>query len=116
MAAGSTVLSEDMEQANFVSWFRKTYKDVRIFAIPNGGHRHIAVAAKLKVTGVCSGVPDLFVPEWRLWIEMKREKGGSVSAEQKDWLEYLNGCGYTAFVTKGCKDAQDKVLAFHASL
>lgn len=110
MAAGSTVLSEDMEQAYFVSWFRKTYPSVKIFAIPNGGHRHISVAAKLKVTGVCKGVPDLFIPEWRVWIEMKKAKGGRVSPEQKDWIEYLTGCGYIAFVANGCEEAKEKIM------
>jgi hypothetical protein len=36
--------------------------------------------------GVSPGVPDLFIPDWLLWVEMKREKGGRVSPEQKDWI------------------------------
>lgn len=44
--------SEDKEQQVFIQWFRFQYKNVRIFAIPNGGERHIAVATKLKSTGV----------------------------------------------------------------
>lgn len=58
-----------------------------VFAIPNGGHRHKAVAAKMKAEGVKAGVWDVFVPvskyedgddyygphilECGLWIEMK---------------------------------------------
>lgn len=47
-----------------------------IFAIPNGGARHPAVAAKLKAEGVKAGVPDLFLPVARhgyhgMFIELK---------------------------------------------
>jgi len=101
--------SEDQEQMWFVQWFRRTYPDVRIFAIPNGGHRHIAVAAKMKATGQVKGVPDLFVPAWALWIEMKRQKGGSVSIEQKDWHEYLLSIGHKVLIAKGFDDAVKKL-------
>lgn len=95
-----------------VQWFKRTFPDVRIFSVPNGGHRHPAVAAKMKATGVASGVPDLFVPEWRLWIEMKRVKGGSLSPEQKDWIEYLDRVGYCVIVGKGAEDAKQQISAF----
>lgn len=99
------VLSEHIEQREYVQWFRQTYPGVRILAIPNGGARSPATAARLKVEGVCAGVPDLFVPEWGLWVEMKRETGGKVSKDQKDWLEYLDYCGYTVIVGLGKADA-----------
>lgn len=51
----------------------------------------------------------MFVPAWSLWIEMKRTKGGSVSAEQKDWLQYLEGIGHTAIVCRGAEDAKRQV-------
>lgn len=102
--------TEDHEQMMLVQWFRRTYPGVRIFAIPNGGARHPAVAAKLKATGVSKGVPDLFVPECQLWIEMKRIKGGTVSPEQKDWISYLESIGYTCIIGKGCEDAKAKII------
>jgi hypothetical protein len=104
--------SEDREQMLLVQWFRRTYPGVRIFAIPNGGHRHPAVAAKLKATGASAGVPDLFIPAWKLWIEMKRVKGGSVSAEQKDWIKYLEEVGYCVKVCKGAEAAKVQIQAF----
>lgn len=106
------VPSEDHEQMQLVQWFRRTYAGVRIFAIPNGGHRHPAVAAKLKASGTSSGVPDLFIPAWRLWVEMKRVKGGSLSAEQKDWIQYLESVNYRCIVGKGAEDAKAKISAF----
>ena len=108
VGAGRTVLkvpSEHEEQREFVRWFRQTYPDVRILAIPNGGARSPATAARLKAEGVCAGVPDLFVPEWGLWIEMKRAKGGKVSKDQKYWLDYLANCGYRVIVCLGKTDA-----------
>jgi hypothetical protein len=103
--------SEHLEQAEFVSWFRQTYQGVRIFAIPNGGARGIATAGRLKVEGVTSGVPDLFIPAWRVWIEMKREKGGVLSPAQKDWISYLESVGYVCLVARGAADAKAKVEA-----
>jgi hypothetical protein len=97
----STVLSEDMEQTLFISWFRKSHPNVLIFAVPNGGHRHKTVAAKMKATGTVRGVPDLFIPEWRIWVEMKRAKGGKLSPEQKGMIDYLQAVGYQVFVAEG---------------
>lgn len=93
--------SEHEEQCLFVQWFRRTYPDVRVFAIPNGGARSLSVGARLKAEGVSRGVPDLFVPEWRLFIEMKREKGGIISEYQESWKNYLEKNGYTVFVCNG---------------
>ena len=107
-----TAPSEHFEQATFVSWFRQTYPDVRIFAIPNGGSRSQTQGARLKLEGVSPGVPDLYVPAWNLWIEMKRASGGRLSAEQKDWINYLQSVGNCAIVCSGCADAQEKVRQF----
>jgi rhodanese-related sulfurtransferase len=104
--------TEHEDQKGFVTWFRMTYPRVRIFAIPNGGVRSKAAAGKLKAEGVSAGVPDLFVPAWGLFIEMKRLKGGVVSEEQKDWLDYLASEGYSVMVCRGIDDAIRSVKAF----
>ena len=103
--------TEHEEQCKFVQWFRRTYPTVRIFAIPNGGARSPATAGRLKAEGVSSGVPDLFIPAWGLWVEMKRSKGGSLSAEQKDWIAYLSNLSnnHTVIVGKGSEDAKHKL-------
>lgn len=105
-------ISEDTEQMYFVQYFRREFKDVRILAIPNGGARHPAVAMKLKLGGVSAGVPDLCIPAWHLWIEMKKLKGGILSKDQKSWIEYLEGCGDSVIVGRGCEDAKRQVLLF----
>lgn len=105
-----TAPSEHLEQVRLVSWFRRQYTDVRIFAIPNGGGRSMAQGASLKAEGVQAGVPDLFVPAWSLWIEMKRETGGTVSPAQRDWIAYLEGIGHTVIVGRGFDDAREQVI------
>ena len=67
---------------------------------------------QLKAEGVASGVPDLFIPAWGLWVEMKRTKGGSLSAEQKDWIAYLESVGFCCIVGKGADDAKRQISAF----
>tara|TARA_R110000823_G_scaffold305033_1_gene426854 strand:- start:229 stop:495 length:267 start_codon:yes stop_codon:yes gene_type:complete len=83
-----------------------------IFAIPNGEKRAISVAKRLKMEGVVRGVPDLFVPAWNLWIEMKRVSGGRLSPDQKQMIEYLEGARHTVIVAKGATDASQQVLKF----
>ena len=102
--------SEHLEQVRFVAWFRKTYPQHWVFAIPNGGDRNRITAAKLKAEGVSRGVPDLFVPSMRLWVEMKRQKGGSLSADQKEWRDYLKEQGYLWIRGNGFEDAKQQVI------
>lgn len=97
--------SEHLEQAEFVQWMKRNYPEHRLFAIPNGGMRSKAVAMKLKIEGVMRGVPDLFIPSLRLFVEMKKQKGFTVSPEQQDWIDYLNTVGYTAQVCAGKDEA-----------
>ena len=101
--------SEHLEQVRLVSWFRKTYPSARIFAIPNGGGRSMAQGAALKAEGVTAGVPDLFVPAWGLWVEMKRSTGGVVSPVQRDWIAYLNGIGHQVIIGRGFEDAKRQI-------
>ena len=102
--------SEHLQQVRLVSWFRRSYPDTRILAIPNGGGRSASQGASLKAEGVQAGVPDLFVPEWLLWLEMKREAGGVVSPVQRDWISYLEGIGHRVIVGRGFEDAKRQIL------
>lgn len=101
--------TEHVEQREFVSWFRKTFPAVRILAIPNGSQRSRTTGARLKAEGVVAGVPDLLIPAWNLWVEMKRADGGAVSAVQKDWHRYLESIDHTVLVCAGFAQAKEKV-------
>lgn len=114
------ILTEHQEQAAVVSWALAQKGDLaeagHIFAIPNGGHRHPAVAVKLKAEGVRPGVPDLFLPvpmKWPgggarshgLFVEMKRTKGSRTGKEQRLWHCRLRSLGYAVVVCKGSEAA-----------
>jgi hypothetical protein len=101
--------TEHVEQREFVAWFRKTYPAIRILAIPNGSQRSRTTGARLKAEGVVAGVPDLLIPAWNLWVEMKRADGGAVSAAQKDWHRYLESIDHTVLVCAGFLQAKEKV-------
>jgi len=103
-------MSEYMEQVKFVSWFRKTYPDIKIYHTPNGEKRELRIALKLKNMGVMRGVWDLYVRSLNLWIEMKDVKDNDLTKEQKEWQEYCEQFGDKFIVGYGFEDAQKKVL------
>ena len=110
ISVSKTFPSEHSEQVGFINWFRVQYPRVLIFAIPNGEKRSISVAKRLKAEGVVRGVPDLYVPAWNLWVEMKRVSGGRLSPDQKEMITYLENIGHKVIVGKGAGDASKKVL------
>ena len=110
ISASKTSPSEHSEQVGFINWFRVKYPNVLIFAIPNGEKRAITVAKRLKAEGVVRGIPDLLIPQWTLWVEMKRISGGRLSPEQKAMIQYLEGIGQKVIVAKGAADASKQIL------
>ena len=112
ISASKIYPSEHDEQVGFINWFRAKYPQVLIFAIPNGEKRAITVAKRLKAEGVVRGIPDLFIPQWTLWVEMKRISGGRLSPEQKGMITYLEGIGQKVIVGKGAADASRQILEF----
>ena len=102
--------SEHDEQVGFVNWFRTKFPKVLIFAIPNGGKRSIGAGKKFKAEGVVAGIPDLFIPAWDVWVEMKRESGGRLSPDQREMIKYLESEGYKVIVGKGATDASRQIM------
>ena len=103
--------SEHQEQAAVVQWMCLQFPGLSVFAIPNGGHRHKATAARLKAEGVRPGLPDLMIPvPWNgkhgLFVEMKRQKGGQVSAAQHEVIATLRAWGYAVEVCPGFEAAK----------
>ncbi|MNZ64359.1 VRR-NUC domain protein [compost metagenome] len=112
--------TEEQDQIALVAWFdRWAPKDLRgrLAAVPNGGHRNKATAGRLKASGVRAGVPDLQLLTPRhgfagLIIELKREKGGALTKEQADWLDWLNAQGFMAVTCKGFDAAQKTIKGY----
>lgn len=123
--------TEDGEQMALFAWAALNYEQYQhlkwLYAVPNGGFRHIAEAAKFVATGTRAGVPDICLPlpiqtEWAkqyagLYIELKiekrrKEKDGGCSKEQLAYLEYLNSIGYIAKVCYGWIEARDLLIKY----
>jgi hypothetical protein len=108
-------VSEHLEQARYFAWVKKhrrTHEQLhRVFAIPNGGYRHKAVAARMKAEGVEPGIPDIFisVPKNGLsgvYIEMKsKDPKAKLSDAQKAKTMLLRQYGYQVYVCKGADHA-----------
>jgi hypothetical protein len=106
---------EDEEQIMVVNWFRLAFPRTLIYHTPSGQLRKFLIAVKLKNMGVVPGIPDLFVPAWKLYIEMKRVKGGTLTEAQEEMIPYLESCGYVCIVAKGFDDARSQILNFKKS-
>ncbi|MCO7225900.1 VRR-NUC domain-containing protein [Pleionea sp. CnH1-48] len=112
---------ESQHQRTVIEWADlATIQGVKVgehlFAIPNGGHRHIAVARKLKLEGVRPGVPDLFLAISKggfhgLFIEMKAPKPhkSTVSQYQVDWQVRLTSQNYWVVVCYGADAAIQQI-------
>jgi hypothetical protein len=81
-----------------------------IIAIPNGGKRGKLEGMRLQAEGVTAGVPDLQIPAFALWIEMKA-KGGRLSPVQKEIHERLRSEGQTVEVCYSTAEAIDVVTS-----
>lgn len=112
--------TEHQEQCTVFQWARlmagKHPELDMLFAIPNGGARHVVVGRKLKAEGVRAGVPDICLPVPRdpyngLFIELKTESGRATSL-QTEWLDKLRQNGFCATVCRGADDAIGMIRAY----
>lgn len=86
------------------------------FAVPNGGHRHIAEASRLKAEGVRSGTPDLcfMLPDGKVaWLEMKAAKG-SLGPAQKEFRDIAHRLGHQWGVAKSIDEALEFLTSIDA--
>ena len=112
---------EAQEQTTLFQWaamMSRFYPELALMhAIPNGGSRNPIVARNLRLQGVRAGIPDICLPCARngfhgLYIELKRQKGGRVSVDQKKMLLALNEQGYKAVVCNGWEEAKNTILEY----
>jgi hypothetical protein len=106
---------EHQLQRACVTWFDLQFPKLRtlLFAIPNGGHRHIATAGKLKAEGVRAGVADMFLaiggPGYLgTFIEMKTDTG-KLSDSQKAFRDAVVSAGYRYMVIRSFYSFQEQV-------
>lgn len=116
------MLSELKEQRLVVNWCLE--RRIRVSATAQNTFTNSWKALNQnKAAGVVKGVPDLIIiipPEYRkngeyktVFIEMKKEKGGSVSKEQREWIHDLdNSTGVSASVCRGHQEAIEFLSRF----
>ncbi len=106
--------NEHDHQAALIRWARNhvdQYPPLALLhAIPNGGQRGKAQAAKLKAEGVKAGIPDLFLPVARrgahgLYLELK-VGSNKPSNEQVKVMGQLEEAGYLCRVCYGAEAAR----------
>lgn len=100
--------TEHAEQVAFVARCRR--ENIFVFSIPNGvnisdSKLRFAEIEKLKAEGLVKGIPDLFIPQYKLFIEMKRRDGGVVSESQKKVHCVLRQLDYKVEICAGAKQA-----------
>jgi hypothetical protein len=131
MAARFGVCVADDDRAYTVQGFAEANKAAPLpeldflFAIHNQGHGDKIRGAQARAEGVKAGVPDMLLPittraNAGLFIEMKRPKTainakGSVSAEQRVWIDKLIANSYCVVVAYGWLDAKQAILAYLAT-
>lgn len=115
------VPTESEEQQALFRWAQLqagAYPELQwMYHIPNEGYRHPATGHRLRAEGLKRGVPDICLPAARggyhgLYIELKRTRGGVLSAEQLDWLAALSEAGYAATVCRGWEEARRCILNY----
>lgn len=109
---------EDDEQIAFVEWL-DLQAGVKYTAIPNSTYtKSWSVKRRNNRLGLRAGLCDMFIiisPKasqdglgYAIFIEMKRQKAGVVSPEQKKWIEAINDIGtlqVQAYIAKGAAEA-----------
>lgn len=112
---------EAQEQRELFQWAAMQagkYPELRfMYHVPNGGKRNAKEAALMKAEGVKAGVPDIVLPTARgafhgLYIELKRQKSGRLSEDQKQYLAHLQRQGYSAVMCRGWRHAASVILMY----
>ena len=102
----NTTPHESWEQQSLVAELERLEPGILMEINPAAGMKlDKRMAAAVKTLGYQAGTLDIFLPEHRIYIELKRQKGGSLSPEQKTRIPRLEAAGYRVIVAKGAVDA-----------
>jgi hypothetical protein len=115
---------EHQHQCWLFEWFFYAHRELWgcMWAVPNGGKRSKAEAARLKAEGVIAGVFDVTLAVARggfhgMFIELKAPKTavsarGRVSDDQKDHQVRMESQGYKCVVCWGWQEARDAITEY----
>ena len=106
MTIKNTTPHESWEQQSLVAELERLQPGILMEINPAAGMKlDKRMAAAVKTLGYQAGTLDIFLPEHRIYIELKRQRGGSLSPEQKARIPRLETAGYRVIVAKGAVDA-----------
>lgn len=108
--------SETKEQitlASYLDQIKYNGRKLQWAHIPNQGKRSGKTAKILQMMGLKKGLLDILIfdspPAYPLMkgaaLELKKLKGGKVSPEQIEWLDYFNSNSWVAGVAEGLNEA-----------
>lgn len=111
---------EHMEQVLIINWARShttqypclKWLHSSLNGIPLAGSKKTRgrIMNYMKNEGLVKGIPDLFLPVARrgyhgIYLETKQAKGGVMSQDQKDFMEFAKEQGYLDMMCPGHKTA-----------
>ncbi len=109
--------TEEYEQLSLIAALKRIKPDMLMEINPAAGMKlRPQQAAKVKRLGYQAGTLDIFLPEYRTYIELKRTKGGRLTPEQKERIPRLIAAGYHVIVGFGAKDALSQFNDFLGSV
>lgn len=102
----NTTPHESWEQQSLIAELERLEPGILMEINPAAGMKlDKRMAATVKMLGYQAGTLDIFLPEYRVYIELKRQKGSALSPEQKTRIPRLEAAGYRVIVAKGAVDA-----------
>jgi hypothetical protein len=101
-------------QASIVAWVRLVAPELLIFAVPNGGLRSKAEAARMKWTGVLAGIPDFAIvtPGGRVHFIEVKTPATRLSPEQRAIHDALITLGTPPAICRSIEDARNTFVAW----
>ena len=106
MTAKNTTPHESWGQQSLVAELERLEPGILMEINPAAGMKlDKRMAAAVKTLGYQAGTLDIFLPEHHIYIELKRQKGGALSPEQKTRIPRLEAAGYRVIVARGAVDA-----------
>lgn len=105
--------TEEVEQRAVVRYLER--RGCKFTSIPNSTFTQSwSQKRRNRDAGLRRGFPDLvIIANGKFFcIEMKRQKGGTVTPEQKAWYEALNKAGVPSYVCRGFDEAKKVIDSY----